>query len=82
MKTKKLIVGFLTGAVAGLTAGLLFAPASGRKLQKQISKNARHLGKDLREKTKDSIHSLRTRYNTAVDHVGNQSKESFNKLKV
>ena len=48
-RSEKTLLSFLVGAAAGLTAGLLFAPAKGKKTRRKISTKANELKEDLKE---------------------------------
>ena len=48
-RSEKTLLAFLVGAAAGLTAGLLFAPAKGEKTRQVLSDKAADLTDDLKE---------------------------------
>ena len=52
---KGLLVGFLSGAVVGTSAALLFAPKSGKKLRRDIN----HKAQDLKDDTNEFINSAK-----------------------
>lgn len=63
---------FLLGAVAGACAGLLFAPATGRKTRDRLARKIR----DTKESVTDFTDDLADRTRTVVEkasHIGDQT---------
>ncbi|MBD2757698.1 YtxH domain-containing protein [Spirosoma validum] len=70
------LAGLLTGMVAGLTVGFLFAPRSGKELRKQIVGTVNDQTKDLQhqwDKTswqaKQTINTIKTNVGLAADEA-------------
>jgi gas vesicle protein len=80
MNSKNLIGGLLAGAAVGVAIGMLFAPASGERIQKRLVKGARKLGDSLVGKAEDSFQSLKDKFNSKVDEVAKRSKEGINSV--
>ncbi len=55
----KVIAGFLLGAAAGLTVGLLFAPRSGAETRQNIEKKAKDYSDDAIKKVQEKIDDLK-----------------------
>lgn len=58
MSTQKVIIGTLSGLLAGVTLGLLFAPATGSETRQKISYNADALKRRFRRITGSAHHEL------------------------
>jgi len=54
---QKILLSFLAGAAAGVVAGLLLAPDSGREIRKKIAKKA----SDLKGTLENRIRNLKTK---------------------
>jgi|SRR5580658_5423067 gas vesicle protein len=62
MSAQKIIIGTMTGIVAGVALGLLVAPAKGSETRLKISEAAENLKKKLKQlrgKTADELDELR-----------------------
>lgn len=57
--SKALLVG-LIGLAAGLTIGLLFAPAKGSKTRKRLKKKAMNLADSLQENLSDKVGAFKS----------------------
>ncbi|GAB4384646.1 MAG: hypothetical protein Kow0075_16620 [Salibacteraceae bacterium] len=59
--TQKIIVAGLVGAAAGAVAGVLFAPAEGKKTRKKIARSIEDLKEEVEElatKSKEAMQDL------------------------
>ena len=79
--TLKVVSGFVVGALAGVTAGLLFAPTSGQKTRKKIVKQFEHLRDDLAQDVEDKFDHLKEEYNEKLGQLTDLSKKGMDKLK-
>jgi len=74
----KILASFLIGGILGAGLALLFAPQSGEKTRKDISKFTRRVKDDVREKAEDvveSIEDLVDKLNDRVSDVVSKGKE-------
>lgn len=58
MKAGKVIISTITAAVAGLTAGLLFAPKKGSETRRLITDKGDKYAEDAKTKAKDAKNSI------------------------
>ncbi len=71
--SEKTMFAFVLGAAAGLTAGLLFAPANGKSTRKKLSDKATELKDELKENIdKDKLRSMA---NSAISGVEKYSQK-------
>ena len=61
MKKGSVAVGLLAGLAAGAVLGVLFAPDNGENTRKKIS-----------NKSKDSLDTLKDKYNDAIDQLSSK----------
>jgi gas vesicle protein len=78
MNSKNLIGGLLAGAAVGVAIGMLLAPASGKETKAKLVKGSNKLVDGLKETVEDSIESIKSQFNEAVDGVVKKGKETFN----
>ncbi len=62
-------VGFVTGALAGLTTGILIAPDKGEKTRRRIKRVSSLCKKDLDEDINEQVDDLKDSINTFVDEM-------------
>ncbi len=62
-------VGFVTGALAGLTMGILIAPEKGEKTRKRIKRVTSLCRKDMDENINEQVDDLKDSINTFVDEM-------------
>ncbi len=62
-------VGFVTGALAGITAGILIAPDKGEKTRKRIKRVSTLCKKDIDENINEQVDDLKDSINTFVDEM-------------
>jgi len=70
MSIQKILIGALSGLVAGVAIGILVAPAEGRETRKRISETAESLKKkfkQLRGMTADELDELREIFEKEAD---------------
>jgi gas vesicle protein len=78
MNSKNLIGGLLAGAAVGVAIGMLLAPASGKETQEKLVKGSNKLVDGLKGTVEDSIETLKSHFNEAVDGVAKKGKETIN----
>lgn len=78
MSTKSLIGGLLAGAALGVAAGLLLAPASGAQTRKKLVKGSTKLKDELLSSVEESLDALRSQFNSKIDKLASQGKETIN----
>ena len=77
-RSEKTFLTFLVGAAAGLTAGLLFAPAKGKKTRRKISDKAYELKEDLKENMdSEKLKGLANTAFSEVEKYGQKLTESI-----
>jgi gas vesicle protein len=62
-------VGFVTGALAGITAGILIAPDKGEKTRKRIKRVSTLCKKDIDKNINEQVDDLKDSINTFVDEM-------------
>jgi gas vesicle protein len=78
MNVKSLIGGLLAGAALGVAAGILLAPSSGVQTRKKLMKGSSKLKDELLSSVEDSLDSLRSQFNSKIDKLAKQGKETIN----
>ncbi len=73
----KILGAFLIGGILGIGLALLFAPQSGKKTRKDISKFAGKVGADAKEKVDDVVESIKE----LTDKVGDKISDTVSKGK-
>ena len=68
MDSGKVLMGILLGAVTGAAVGVLFAPHKGSKTRKLLTRNAKDMAENIKNKVKDEAESLRSK---AIELEGN-----------
>ena len=68
-KLTKFSVTFILGAATGIALGLLYAPKSGQKLQKDLKKGFGKVRDVVEDKTEDVVDSLKGAGNTVQGFV-------------
>ncbi len=83
MSVQKVLVGTLSGLVAGVAIGLLVAPASGDETRQKIADTADNIKKRLRRLrggASDELDELREIFETEVDGLKDDVRERVLKL--
>jgi gas vesicle protein len=78
MNAKSLIGGLLAGAALGVAAGILLAPASGVQTRKKLVKGSAKLKDELLSSVEESLDALREQFNSKIDRLAKQGKETIN----
>lgn len=73
----KTIGGLLLGVTLGTAAGILMAPASGKKTRKMLMKKSKRMGKEVGE----AVREIKDGYNRKVDEYGVDGMNSIKSLK-
>jgi gas vesicle protein len=73
----KVFTGFSLGLLAGAVAALLYAPDSGKKTRKKISKYAN----DTYEDSMKKVDSFTKELNKEIDKLSSKSKDTINHVK-
>jgi gas vesicle protein len=77
-RSEKTLLTFLVGAAAGVTAGLLFAPAKGKKTRRKLSTKANELKEDIKENIdSDKIRDLANTAATEFEKYGQKITEAM-----
>ena len=63
----KLILGVLGGIAVGAIAGVLFAPAKGKKTRKEIMKKGTEYTEDLKDKFESIYKDVANKYEKVMD---------------
>lgn len=83
MNAQKILIGTLSGLVAGIAIGLLTAPAKGSETRQKIADSANSMRKKLRSiagKTIDELDELKDLVETEMDGLRADVKERVLKL--
>jgi gas vesicle protein len=83
MSTEKILIGTLSGLVAGIAIGLLTAPAKGNETRQKIVDSAVNLKKKLYRltgKTTDELDELKEIFENEVDGLGDDVRERVLRL--
>lgn len=79
--TIKVLGGLLLGVAIGAAAGVLVAPASGRKTIKTIGKKSRGYKKQIKDAVTSYLDDLKDNYNRKVDTYAKNGRSSIDSLK-
>ncbi len=71
----KILAGFIIGATAGLLAGLLVAPESGKGTRKKISDTADKIKHDLHDFAEETLEATKKSISETVDDLVKGHKE-------
>ena len=63
----KVILGILGGITVGAIAGIVFAPAKGKKTRKQIMKKSAEFTEDLKHKFENIYKDITNKYEKVID---------------
>jgi len=74
--TSRTFLTFLTGAAAGLLAGVLLAPKSGKETREMLSRKAKHLREELGDTFENGSHKIKE----ASDSAYNGAKEMLTRI--
>lgn len=77
MGSKDLFSGLLVGAAIGVGAGILLAPAKGKKTQKSLLDGAHKLTDELKENVSESMSYLENRQDTEGEEVSKKDAEEI-----
>lgn len=83
MGAQKLLIGVLSGLVAGVAIGMLTAPASGSETRQKISDSADEVKKKLRRlrgQAADELDELKSVFESEVDGLKSDVREKVLKL--
>lgn len=79
---KKVAIGSISGLLAGMVGGVLFAPKSGRETREEISnaskeaaQNAKNKANDLKSKTEETADTLKNKTLEAKSKIAEYIKE-------
>lgn len=72
--TKKALQGFLIGAAAGVVAGILLAPASGKESRKKLNDSAKDLKGKLNNQLDETLSKLSDFTETTLSSLKNVAK--------
>ena len=78
--TGKLIAALLLGAVAGVSLGILFAPAKGSETRNRLAGGARDLANDLKQKVTDEATILRNKAEALAEAAQEKMNGISNKI--
>ncbi|QEC66297.1 YtxH domain-containing protein [Panacibacter ginsenosidivorans] len=83
MSAQKILIGALSGLVAGVAIGLLTAPAKGSETRQKISDSADELKRKLRRlrgQAADELDELKSVFETEVEGLKDDVREKVLKL--
>ncbi|MGE0588437.1 MAG: YtxH domain-containing protein [Cyclobacteriaceae bacterium] len=81
MNTKaKVLGGFILGSVAGVAAGMLLAPRSGRKTRKKLISKSKEMASDLADTANTKMKEAVKAYNERVDRFKANGKHAVDEL--
>ena len=83
MSAQKLLIGVLSGLVAGVAIGVLTAPAKGSETRQKISDSADELKRKLRRlrgQAADELDELKSVFESEVDGLKDDVREKVLKL--
>jgi gas vesicle protein len=83
MSAQKMLIGVLSGLVAGVAIGLLTAPAKGSETRQKISDSADELKRKLRRlrgQAADELDELKSVFETEVEGLKDDVREKVLKL--
>ncbi len=75
--TKNVIQGFLIGAAAGIVAGLLLAPGSGKDTRKKIADSAKDLSDKFGTEFEDALSKLSNFTESTLSNLKNVKNEKI-----
>lgn len=86
MKSGKMLVGILAGAVGGALLGMLFSPEKGSRLRRNIKYKSKDYADELKNKLIDLVDSIPSNYKkvwreTETFFVDGKTKDSLAKEK-
>ena len=74
--TSRTFLSFLTGAAAGLLAGVLLAPKSGKETREMLSRKTKHLREELGDTFENGSHKIKE----ASDQAYTGAKEMLTRI--
>ena len=75
--TKNVIQGFLIGAAAGIVAGVLLAPGSGKDTRKKIADSAKDLSDKFGTEFEDALSKLSNFTESTISNLKNVKNEKI-----
>lgn len=70
MKSGKILVGILAGAVGGALLGILFSPEKGSRLRRNMKHKSEDYADDLKDKFNDFVDTISSDYKKAWRETG------------
>lgn len=83
MSTEKILIGTLSGLIAGVAIGLLTAPATGEETRQKIAESAEGLKKKFKSLTgraSSELDELKEIFESEVEGIGDDVRERVLKL--
>ncbi|WP_291097639.1 MULTISPECIES: YtxH domain-containing protein [unclassified Flavobacterium] len=80
MNSSKVLLGVLGGVAAGAIAGILFAPAKGKKTRKRILNKGKGFADDMKDKFEELYENVTDKYETLLQSNENLIAEEKTKL--
>ena len=74
MSFKRVLVGVLAGAAAGVVLGVLFAPEKGSTTRRRFSRKGYNYTDELEEKFNELIDSITLQFETVVEEVNRMAE--------
>ncbi len=75
---KSILIGFLSGAIVGTSAALLYAPKSGKKLRRDI----KHKAQDLKEDADEFLNDVKGKANVVLNEGINKAEQMISDAKL
>ena len=79
MSTRKLVLGVLAGATAGVLAGVLFAPHKGKVTRKKIARTTESYADGLKEKFSEMVDSVTEKMEKVKEGVSEFAEQKLGK---
>lgn len=80
-KSMNILGGFIVGASIGAVAGILLAPASGRKTRNALMRESKKFKKQLSRSAEEVANKAKLGYNKKLEEYASNGKHSIDNVK-